>query len=187
MSIVSVVASNDFISVMTDGRIVDQNNQILDENFDKIKAYADNLFFSAWGSKAVFDDISSVLDSQYKLYGAAYVDEATKAILETANKSIYANHPFILIWGGKNKEMLKICQLRTPKKQLESMNLVESQCISLMGTDKSYAFEFLELKLSGMYGTNIDVVLEAQKNTIEYVSTKDSTVNNTIFSKLIQL
>ncbi|MWV44853.1 hypothetical protein GRF59_14625 [Paenibacillus sp. HJL G12] len=185
MSLITVVACNQFISVMSDGRIVDRFNNIEDENFNKIKSYEDNLFFSAWGSKAIFDDVAMTLDQKYKtLNKSDYVDEASKIILRTANKIIYQNHPFILLWGGRSKGILKICQLRTPKKQLESLELISNDCISAIGSNKPYAFKYIESELSDMYIPNLDKVIEAQKNTIEHVATMDDTVNNVIFSKV---
>lgn len=189
MSFVSVVAGENFISLMSDGRVT-LGEQILEENFQKYTEINDHIFIAYAGEREPIYNLLGALNHQVVSRGDFFKTATDiKEALETHKAFIGKKAMFII--GGINKnsqiEFVLVSTKDSPLSYIpenEQTKLMSGYAFNLKDTTIEY--EDLNKKLDDFFGEENNHLGNAQKRLHEYVAGLDFSCNKVIFQKVIQ-
>lgn len=189
MSFISIIATENFITVVTDGQVT-KDGKAVENNYKKYKKISNNQFIAFGGAKEICETFIKNLD----FLGNEQYDLQTLATnLSNAIKQIpYETYRILFVIGGLNA--------RNQIEFYSFSNIPESQdqYSNPKGDEISYAFlsspdiddshfekHLIEyLSITGFNTPN--KCIKAQKMLNSYVETIDNTVNKTTFELVIR-
>lgn len=191
MSFVSVMASSNFINVVSDGR-VSLNGVPLQENYKKFKKISEKQFIAYAGSKEVCENVVNQVDYQEsKVYDLRQVAQEIQAATSgSGNLSLYG-HKMLFCVGGVNANR----RIEFYTVENGSSNIGEYKPSS--STDINYAFmstntsdQLINEKLheiASFMGTeSASRCLQVQKELNNFVAGIDFTVNTNVSTLTIK-
>lgn len=190
MSFVSMLATDQFISFMSDGRVTDANNNaIVDENFHKVHRINEHTVIAITGSKSVSDTVIKNLDK----FNHAKISTFAVSLLEGLQTIPNLPLAFFIIGGIDEKGEIAYTRFESNSKVIQVNTLplgaIDGQ-ILFNGEDLSFdpnaMFRSKILNLRNA-GTNINplAALKIQSELNNEVALQDFTVNTNVFSELV--
>ncbi len=190
MTLVSIVAKTNFLCIASDGRVLGQDQEIIDEQYKKFRLPNPNCFVAYAGNKEPCEWF-------LKASTLYYLDVMDYSKLATRIQSMLLNPPFsefkiLLAFGGLN-----------PENEIEvySLSTLQPNILHLKpkGIDIVYAFlnnssfneselETLLVKSLQNHGFNSpDQISKAQKEFNNIIADHDLSVNKNVFCSTINL
>ena len=189
MSFVSVFATQDFITVMSDGLVTKEKNQeVLKEDYQKFHLISSKQFMAYTGLKGRADQFKEIVKFSETGYN---LSQLSQDLYNLINKSISPQEEKVsIVVGGVDldSQIRFYAYHNAPGRSIEKYWPVDSQpdCVFLESNYISYMHNTLVEKFNGYiqetgYNTS-DKVLRAQEMLNLYVDSLDPTVNKNTFS-----
>ncbi|WP_315069276.1 hypothetical protein [uncultured Clostridium sp.] len=99
MSIVSILATTKYISVMTDGRVTGDDGEIVNECYIKVIRPSENTFIAFTGRTGLFEQLIEGCD----FGNSDNYEDITKCVYERFSKIIIKDINLAIVVGGKDK------------------------------------------------------------------------------------
>ncbi|WNF35251.1 hypothetical protein RJD24_12325 [Bacillaceae bacterium IKA-2] len=194
MSFISIVARDKFITVVSDGLVVDLNTGIeKEQDFKKFSKIAQNQFVAYAGNKGVGEAIAETLPYTTKLYR---LDEVSAMIHRRVLREIPVDQASILVAIGGVSD-LGFIEFHTFSNNPE----IQLTTYQPKGDDIMYCYLFGrnvvydDKQLDAVFHNSLrkigintpNKIIKAQKELNHYVSDRDKTVNNRTFDLDIKL
>ncbi|OKP91312.1 hypothetical protein [Paenibacillus sp. P32E] len=197
MSFISVVATEKFVTIMADGRVVNMDSgEIIEENFIKYLQVNEKAFIAFTGTKDTGEAMAETIARRI-IEGEdfAKIHQILIGTIESLKEIITDSRPVSIAFGGFNKE--GEAELRSyaskskqtlqfkPKGHEFATTLMTGANSSLDEKDLHVVFEgFMREAMHGNIDPSPSQIIQAQKLMNKYVSERDYTVNN-ITSRLV--
>lgn len=190
MSLVSIVAKNNFLCIASDGRVLGQEQEIIDERYKKFRLPNPNCFVAYAGNKEPCEWF-------LKASALYHLDVMDYSKLATRVQSMLLNPPFstykiLLAFGGVNPENeIEFYSLSTLEPNIQHLNP--------KGSDVAYAFlnnslikkfelETIFKESLQIHGFNLpDQISRAQIEFNNIIADRDFSVNKNVFYSTINL
>jgi hypothetical protein len=189
MSFVSVVARENFVTVMSDGR-VQNNDEIVREDYQKFVQITPDLFFAYTGHQPVGEGILKALENNgcyelFKTLNFSLVNMIIRTTIEAVNQS--NKFKLLVAYGGRNTNgEIEVFYANSIDMQsghyLPKGDAINVICLGNgIGTGA-----LLEQLLFQTGSTTPQQILSAQEMMNNYVVTHDPSVNTTTFQMIIE-
>ncbi|MDC7762462.1 hypothetical protein POL82_03145 [Priestia aryabhattai] len=187
MSFSTVIATTSFVSVLTDGRHLSSGaKEIVNEEFCKVMDLTENRFITFGGSvKRIFSIIEMLQESikEKSLYDSVIEIRNYLSTIENEDK-------VMLCFGEFKNNIPQLYTLNSNELEIQTHipdpGELTSICVS--GHKELFDRDFNDIiveELSRLGAINPDTVLEAQSKLIDYIASKDKSVNTNKFKLLL--
>lgn len=183
MSIVIITITPDSIIAMSDGRIVDQNHCIIEENFKKIEKINSNICVGYTGNLNFLSNLFMKFYDHIEDTESIMPKEAFKLLYNQA-KDIFKNHTYdmdsvIVLCGFDYQNRLFTSGFSTNDFYIQTIDPYETgtAIYVISNYPGCYKIAYDNIQKYGLLG--------GMRKTIEYISTVDGTVNNRIYIEQI--
>lgn len=102
MSLVSMVFSSNFVSVVADGLAKDGEGNVVSTNFKKFKVYDEQFIMTISGSSGIFDNIFDDVEKALQRFDADYVMKEVAVEVSKADKTISPYMTVMMVNLAKN-------------------------------------------------------------------------------------
>ena len=190
MSFVSVVAREKFISVMSDGRVVDLNTQkVKQEDYKKFISIDNNAFVAYTGIKELCEMVATNIEKSIRK-GLEF-SEILVVIRIAVAQFIQKQHTVMFAFGGINKNnQVEVFSYNSRDESTNHFLPKGDEIAYVFLSNGSTAESMLEEKFKSILReTGIDSpssFVQAQKLLNRYVASIDPTVNNNTFRLIIK-
>jgi len=188
LSFVSIIATVNYVSVMSDGRITGDDNGILDEKHQKVLRLNENLIIAYTGR------IEGINIFLHGLGEIKKDDDWTQIASDSYEKLINSplkRHKMAFVFAGKNQHgEIEFCTFSTFGHPFSTMKSVENNefCHAILvgpytrGLDTE---DIIRKAITEGKCSRLEQVIELQKQLNDYVATLDSTVNTVKFHGIV--
>lgn len=191
MSFVSIIAREDFISVMSDGRVMDPHGIPIQEDYQKFIQINDQSFIAFAGTKEICEiiaqEMKDVINRNDDLQDHF---QQLLARFQQLNLNHHGMKVFLGVGGINSDQEIEFHTINSKNGQVLNF--------SPKGGDVSYAFlnnssydeadlqkKLIEiLRVTGF--NTIDKIKNAQKTLNDFIAETDDTVNNVIYDMSVQ-
>lgn len=190
MSFVSVIARESFLTVMSDGRVIDRNDCIIDEAYQKFSC-DEKSFIAYAGSREVCEMITR--DIRDLVFNDRDYVGATLVLVQVFEQLKLESHGLkvMMALGGVNKQ---------EEIELNTVDSIKKETLSFKpkGGDIDYAFlnniknnkvDFQTKLVEILKQTGIDTpsnIIQAQRLLNNYISDMDISVNKKTFRAVVK-
>lgn len=183
MSVLLSYANKDVAIIACDGRVVDNNNNIVDESYKKYIKINDKVIIGYAGNVSACESVVSLLCEQknapiLKQLNYENIYNFIKQYCTTFPKNI--NYNFIILGIGKNNQIASSHITHTNVSEIEYLT---DDLITYQGI---YPKELQEADVFRTYLSAQDPLL-AMRSTIQYCSLHSPSVNNNIYFDFVRI
>lgn len=189
MSFVSVFAMENFITVMSDGLVTNEESKTLaDQRFKKFKKISPNQFVAVAGNQGVAQAIFDLFESQSSEYD---LWELTNTIRDQILKEITIDKAncLVVLGGIRNNEIIAYSFSNDPNKEINKLqpkgNDSTYMCLS-SDLNEIDPFEEMEKLLRRAKPKTPSAALKIQEELNTLIATYDSSVNRITFKMAIK-
>ncbi|ALC80454.1 Ntn hydrolase family protein [Bacillus gobiensis] len=187
MSLITVVATKDFISIMSDGRLSDGENPV-GEEYKKILKVSDKIIIGATGSHNQSKSLLSI--SSYWLNQSQgsieiFANNIRKVILEDIPKSKFKRIDLHIVICGLNELNEIVFYVFTNDEKFAIEKVVMHQKVGYLALGKKGTVDKLEELINLRGYSSIDTIKEIQQEVNSLITEIDYSVNNNTFHEFI--
>ncbi|SEM12407.1 hypothetical protein SAMN04487786_1077 [Paenisporosarcina quisquiliarum] len=189
MSFASLLATDSFISFMSDGRVTSVDNTIVQEGYSKLHRVSDEIILAMTGSK---DNAERILDNIH-MYDKSSVESFTLSLLEGITDNGPTPQVLMLIGGRNRLGKLVFTSVNTMTTHY-SLDTVEPGGVSgeILYNSQNLSFnayEYFGVTVQNALKNNKifdkETAFNIQKELNDKVAKEDITVNTRIFHEII--
>lgn len=192
MSLITLVGTHNFISVMSDGRLYDSGKEaVVKEDYEKISKVTNNIIIGATGSHLQARSLLEI--APYWAQKAendieVFTNYIRNRVLEDIPKSKHPNKVLHIVIAGINKtnDLILFTFTNDESTKLERYLLKTLRSPVYLALGKAGAIDILKQHVISN-SININNVKEAQIITNEKISLADITVNTETFHEYIEV
>lgn len=199
MSFVSVVATEKFVTIMSDGRVVNMDTgDLVEENFQKYVKVNEKAFVAFSGTKDTGEIIArKIAESIHEGEEFVKIHQILVMTIEGMRELITDDRPVSIVFGGFNsKGEAEVLSYASKSKQ--SLHYKpkgdEFATIFLTGARSSLTQEeiynvfegFMKDTIQGDSNPSPTLIIQSQKLMNNYIADRDDTVNKTTFRLVLK-
>ncbi|WP_338712788.1 hypothetical protein V9W62_09435 [Bacillus velezensis] len=187
MSLVSIIARENFITVMTDGRVTSEG-EVIQENFKKFIKLNKDMFFAFAGHKEPCEFVAQWAKEYFEQYG---LEKLASAINDFVLNNKLDKYKILAGFGGVDSQRIKFFTYSSLEKKVEHYTPEGYNDIkyTFLYPSKDKDLNLREILTHGLskYGFNTpNKCLKAQKELNDKVASKEFGVNRITFNLTIR-